>query len=388
LLEEAFGGRIKPMKKVAIIGCGFAGLAASIYFWRHAKDLDVHVFDRKPTFDFLPMLPDCLGRNISPEHLFFPIAFLSKIYGFDFINESVSGVDLQSNIVSTAERQVKFDYLLIASGSETNFYGNNQVEKLAYKLDSVQDAKDISKVLKANKFESFVISGAGYTGVEIATNLSVFFKSKKIEKKIIIVERNPSILGPLPEWMKAYAYENLRRLNVEILTQNTISKVEGNKIFISNGRIFDNSMLIWAAGVKTPDYVQALKLEKNPQGRLKVDEYLRIGRNSFVAGDCANFIHKNQALRMAVQFSIIQGSSAARNILADIKGAGLCKFSPIDLGFIVPMANNRSCGKVLGVNMRGRLATMFHFLMCIYRSYGARNRIGVINDLIVPTRHQ
>lgn len=388
MLEEAFGGRIKPMKKVAIIGCGFAGLAASIYFRRHAKDLRVCVVDRKPTFDFLPMLPDALGRNINPEHLFFPIALLSKIYGFDFINEPVSGVDLQSNIVSTSQRQVRFDYLLIASGSETNFYGDSRIQNSAYKLDDVRDARDISKALKENKFDSFVISGAGYTGVEIATNLSVFFESKKIERKICIVERNPSILGPLPEWMKAYVYENLRRLNVEILTQNTISKVEGNKIFISNGRIFDNSMLIWAAGVKTADYVQALKLEKNPQGRLKVDEYLRISENSFVAGDCANFVHKNQALRMAAQFSIMQGSLAARNILAYIKGARLAKFSPIDLGFIVPMANNRSCGKVLGLNMSGRLATMFHFLMCIYRSYGLRNRVGIINDLISPARNR
>lgn len=386
MLEEAFGGRIRLMKKIAIIGSGFAGLAASIFFQRHAKDLEVHVFDRKPTFDFLPMLPDCLGRNISPEHLSFPIALLSRIYGFNFINEPVSGVDLQSNIISTSGRQAKFDYLLIASGSETNFYGNTQVQSLAYKLDDAQDAKNISNALKTNEFDYFVISGAGYTGVEIATNLSVFFKSKKIEKKIIIVERNPSILGPLPEWMKVYASENLRRLNVEIIAANTISKVEKNKIFISNGRVFDNSMLIWAAGVKTADYVQALKLEKTPQGRLKVDEYLRAGGNSFVAGDCANFIHKNQALRMAVQFSIMQGNCAARNILASIKGKKPYKFSPVDLGFIVPMANNRSCGRVLGINMRGCLATMLHFLMCIYRSYGARNRIGIINDLIAPTR--
>ena len=73
---------------------------------------------------------------------------------------------------------------------------------------------------------------------------------------------------------------------------------------------------------------------------------------------------------------------AAKNILKSIKGAVLIKYKPIDLGFVIPMANNRSCGQVFGINLKGFVPTILHFMMCIYRSYGIKNKLGIIGDLI------
>jgi len=181
--------------------------------------------------------------------------------------------------------------------------------------------------------------------------------------------------------MKSYAHDNLQRLNVEIFTNSSIERVEENSIAIGPKGLFANSILIWAAGVRTVDFIQNLKVDKTPQGRIKVDKYLRTDENFFVIGDAAYFPHKGSFLRMAVQFAISEGERAASNIIRSIRGANLCKYRPRDLGYIIPMANNKSCGKVLGFEIKGALPTLLHYLMCIYRCHGFKNKLGLMKDL-------
>ena len=367
-------------KKVLIIGCGFAGAYAA----RHLswfKEVELTVIDRKVTFDFLPLLPDTLGRGINPQYLTFPIEKLSQKYKFNFINQEVKSIDLDKNLVFTSTAN-SYDYLIIASGSQSNFFGNEEIKKYAYKLNNADDAEKIITALRENKFTNFVISGAGYTGIEIATNLSRYFKKNNLKNNIIIVEKAPTILGPLAEWMKDYVLENLKKLKIEVLLNDTVSAVNQNELKLSSGKVFDNAMLIWVSGVKAADFLQGLNLEKNPQGRLKVDEYLRVKDNCFVVGDAALVADKNNFLRMAVQFSIYQSIIAASNVIISIRQKPLLKYKAIDLGYVVPMANDRSCGIILGMQAKGFIATFMHFTMCIYRSCGIRNKIGIVVNLM------
>ncbi|MCX5713087.1 MAG: hypothetical protein NTY47_08570 [Candidatus Omnitrophica bacterium] len=99
-------------------------------------------------------------------------------------------------------------------------------------------------------------------------------------------------------------------------------------------------------------------------------------------GDSAQVASKAGFLRMAVQFSILQGVSAAGNIKHLLHSKPLKKYNPVDLGYIIPMANNRSCGQIMGIDLKGRLPTLMHYLMCIYRSFGIKNRLGIIKELI------
>ncbi|MDD5356515.1 MAG: FAD-dependent oxidoreductase [Candidatus Omnitrophica bacterium] len=371
------------MKKVIIIGGGFAGLSALAVFCRSKRqDLEVTLINEKDKVSFLPMLPDCLGRNINPEHLIFDLAEFSAKKHSNFIMDKVAAVNLEKRELVISNKNLKYDFLIISSGSETNFYGNNEIRHHSFKLDDAQDAGLIRKSLDENKYDSFLVTGAGYTGIEVATNLRVYLEKRKINKRIIIVERAASILGPLPQWTKDYVADNLKRLNIEVLLNSSIDKAEGGKISLSGGVSFDNSMLIWAAGVKTSDFIQNLNVEKNPQGRIRVDEYLRVNNTCFAAGDAAYFSYKNNFLRMAVQFAIIQGDCCAKNIIKNIEGRKLIKFRPIDLGLIIPMANNKAAGRVLGIEMKGFLPIFFHYVMCIYRSYGLKNKFGIIKDLM------
>ncbi len=196
------------------------------------------------------------------------------------------------------------------------------------------------------------------------------------------MERAPSILGPLPPWMKDYVRENLDQLHIEVLTDTVIEKIEEGGFTISSGQHFPNAMLIWAAGVKTADFLQNLNCEKNPQGRVKVDVHLRLMENCFVIGDASYFQHQNLYLRMAVQFAIAQGRLATLNIIRDISGQPLRPFFPKDLGYLIPMANNRCCGNVLGRDMKGKSVMALHYLMSVTRAYGFRNKWGILKTLI------
>ena len=369
------------MKKVIIIGSGFAGLTALRKLCRYKKNLNITIIDSSNVQNFLPVLPDVIGRGIKPAHLTFNLVEFCKKKGLKFLNEKVTAVDLEKKQVAAGKEILNYDYLVIACGSETNFYGNEQIKNNAYKLDSVADAQKLSEALNRENFEKFIIAGGGYTGLEVANNLKLYLDKRGLEKKVIIVERASSILGPLPQWMKEYALENLKRMDIEIITNTAIEKFEGRRVILQNGFSFENTMLIWAAGVKIADFVQALKAEKNPQGRVRVDKYLRLNESCFVIGDAAYVSHKNIFLRMAVQFAIYQGACAAKNIIRSIRGKSLHRYRPIDAGYIIPMANNRSCGVILGFNCKGALPTFMHYLMCFYRSYTLKNKIGIINDL-------
>jgi NADH dehydrogenase len=369
------------MPKIIIIGAGFAGLSAAKRFSKCGLDLDVKIFDKKADVDFLPLIPDVIGRGINPELLTCNIQNLlgKKI---KFIREEVTSVDLESGQVFTSGSSYVYDFLLIASGSQTNFFADTRLQSQAYALNSVKDVLALMKALRENQFENFIVCGGGYTGIEAATNLRLFCRKNGVAGKIIIVERSPEILGPLPGWMKNYAKNNLRELKVEVLTNSVVESIRAQQVVVSGNRLFEKAALIWVPGVKTADFIQKLTLNKNPQGRIVVDEYLGFRQGCFCAGDAALFTAKNISLRMAVQFSIAEGSQIADNIIRSIKKLPLKRFHPCDLGFIIPMANNKSCGAVLGLNLKGFLPTLLHFMMCIYRSYGLRNKIGLAGNLI------
>jgi NADH:ubiquinone reductase (H+-translocating) len=368
--------------KIIIIGGGFGGLAAVNKLGCSRLNVEVTLIDKKETFDFLPELPDVVGRGVKPEHLTYNIESLIKRKHFKFLQAEVTEVDLQKRQVIAGGKSLAYDYLVIASGSETNFYGQEEIKRFAYKLDSVNDAVRISQAVKSNSFDNFIISGGGYTGIEAATNLWKYCHDHKISKKIYIVERALSLLGPLPQDLKSYTVSNIEKLGIKVILNTTIAKIDAYSVSLSDGQVFDKAMLIWAAGVKTVDFIWKLNLSKNAQGRLKIDEYLRADERCFVVGDAAEVTYKGKILRMAVQFSIFQGSLTGGNIIRAMGGKPLKKYRPLDLGYVVPMANNKSCGLIMGLFVSGWLATFLHYMMCAYRSASLKNAAGMIKDVL------
>jgi len=369
-------------KRVSVIGGGFAGIAAARVFSRFEREIECTVFDRKEHFEFLPLLPDVIGGKIRSGFLRVSLPDLSKKFGFRFRNESVENVALSEKSILAGKGAEGYDYLLISCGSETDFYGNAGIESGACKLDGVDDAERIIGMVGQDRYETYLVSGGGYTGVEVAANLKFRLEKTGKRRKVIMVEGGPCILGRLPGWVREYAATGLKKAGIECLVNTKVAGIEKETVFLSDGRRLPAALLIWTAGVRTPDFLRNADSRKTEQGRIYVDEYLKTGRSCFLAGDAAGFVSFGQPLRMSVQFALSEGRRAAFNIIKEIRGAAPERYRPFDPGYIVPMAAGRACGEVLGVNVRGRAALALHYIMSVYRSCGLRNKSGILFDLI------
>jgi NADH dehydrogenase len=368
------------MKKVVIIGGGFAGFWAARRLAR-SRQVKTVLLDQRDSSDFLPLLPDILGNRLNPAHCRFPLSRACLANGIEFVHAAVTEIDLAGSSLRAGGMEIGYDYLLVASGSSTFFHGQDQFRKNAMVLDSVHDAEQICARLKQPEFDHVVVVGGGYTGIEIATQISRRLRRAGMPRPVALVEIAPKILGPMPDDFRAYTQENLDRCGIRVMVETAVEEAGEDAVHLSDGTVFTRPLLLWAAGVTVGEHVQALPVDKTRQGRVTVDDYLRVHGNCYAAGDAANVVHDGKPLRMGVQFSISEGVCAADNILRDINQRQLKPFKPVDLGYVVPMANGRSCGIVLGRRTFGRLPTALHYIMSVYRTHGWRHRLGIVRDL-------
>ena len=374
------------MGDILIIGGGFAGLEAARILSRSHSKLNgrrILLVDAKKTFDFLPVLPDVIGRRIQQKNVLLNLGdYLGKLK-VNFEQAEVAKIDCGTKEVFLKGGGVlSYEYLIIACGSETNFYGSDEIQKHSLKLDNVEDAMMISNVVSTYPNKKIFIVGGGYTGIEVASNLAVLLRRRKIKKySINVIERSEDILGALPEWIKDYCRINLAALRVNLYLECSVKEVSDRCLKLSNGLEFEDYLIIWAAGVRTPSFVRELKFEKDGQGRLSVDGSMRFDEGCFVAGDAACFKHKGKTLRMSVQFSIYEARIAAKNILRQIAGQKqLLKYRPLDLGWLIPMANRKAPGKILFFRVWGVVGWFLHYKMCMFRTLSLKNRLGIFYD--------
>lgn len=365
------------MKRIVIIGGGFAGLNAARTLSAHHASLDITLISAHSTFDFLPLLPDVISGKVQPSAASTPLSSLRFLRHIKCVEAAVTSLNPATQTISTAAATYPYDYAIVASGTETNFYDRSDAEQNAYPLDTVQDAIRIREAALSGRHSTLVISGGGYTGIEVSTHLRLLSPSLPV----LVIERGRSVVGVLPDWMRNYVRRNLDHLRIEHVENSVVDSITPATVRLSNGRILENAGVVWVSGVKTPAYIHALPFEKNSQGRLTVDPFLRLDDHLFAAGDSALVKKDGAPLRMSVQFAYLGGHIAARNILRSIRNNPLLPFNPADPGYIIPMANGLSCGLVFGVPLRGRIPSLLHYIMCAFRTPGTSRQLAILKNL-------
>jgi len=374
------GSRRDFMKRVVIIGGGFGGLACARAL-SGCRTAEVTLLDKKETSDFLPVLPDIIGGRVAPDTARAPLGECAKRRRFRFVQDEVARVDTTGRLVHGQNHLYEYDHLVIAAGTQTNFYGDEAAARSAFKLDSVHDAERISAALREKSFGTIVVAGGGYTGIEVATNLRRLAQTRQLKFRIIIAEASRRILNALPEWIAHYAENNLAHMNVEIALNCRASPVADNQVELSNGQIFQSAMLIWAAGVRTPSFVREIGPTAEKQERLAVDGCLQVADGIYAVGDSAAVVAGGQSLRMAVQFAVAEGHLTGENIARSLNGKPMRAYRPRDMGYLVPMANHRACGLVLGQKLRGLPASLLHHAMCAAKSAGLRRKFRMLKEM-------
>lgn len=366
------------MKRAVIIGGGFAGLSAARMLGR-ANGFHTTLINRHPETHFRPLLPDVAAGALPPRLILAPIEGLGRRSGFSFVRGEVSRVDFDDNRLGLSDGgEIPYDYLIVAAGSETNFHGNDEIRSHAHTLDNAVAATTAARALGSGGYRTVVVCGGGYTGIEIATHVRRAMHGRGRAVDILIVEALDTILGGLQDWMRDYTWDNLRRLGIDVRTGTTVESVDERRVSLSDGATFEDACLIWTAGMKMPALLRDWDVPRGSQGRIRVQSDLRFKPNVFAVGDAACFEHGDSCFRMAVQAAHDQGRHAARSILRLARGRAPLPFRLRDPGFIVPMANWRSCGNALGRRVEGVAATGLHYLLSSYRSFGPGNTAGVL----------
>lgn len=387
--------------RVVILGGGFAGLYAARSL--SGAPVSVTLVDRKNHHLFQPMLYQVATAALNPADIAAPIrSILSGQKNCRVLLAEARGVDTKAGVVETDGAAIPYDYLLIGTGASHSYFGHDAWAENAPGLKTLEDALDIRRRVfvayesaereidaeKRRAFMTFVVIGAGPTGVEMAgalaeiSRLTLARDFRTIDPKsarIILVEGVGRVLPPFPEDLSAAARTQLERLGVEVWTGTRVTEIDDNGVTLGADRISARTV-IWAAGVQGSSLARSLGVELDRAGKVIVNPDLSIpgAPNVFVAGDLASIQQDGSPVPGVCPAAMQAGRHAAKNILALASGSVTTPFRYVDKGSFAVIGRGAAVGDLFGWKMSGRLAWLAWLAIHIAFLIGFRNRLVVL----------
>lgn len=387
---------------VAIVGAGFGGLNAARRL--QDQDLDVVLIDKNNYHLFQPLLYQVATAALSPTDIAYPVrAVFQKQKNFNFWLAQVNRVDIDSRCLDTSGGQVNFDYLILAPGGQTNFFGLDRVAEYGFELKDLDDAEAIRNHILwmferaahetdeelCDALRTFVIVGAGPTGVECAGALSELIRlvlrkdypaMRVSDVHVIILEALGQLLPGFPDELGAAALKTLRKKHVEVRLNSEVADFDGNKVTLRNGEIIPAYSLIWAAGVRAAKLMETVQAPQGKQGRVVVEPTLQLAGHPeiFVIGDAAYLESDGKPLPMMAPVAIQQARVAAENIKRSLAGEDLIEFMYKDPGKLATIGRNAAVARVKTLKFHGFLAWIIWLAVHIFWLIGFRNRLLVL----------
>src|SRR4051812_12652143 len=390
------------LPRVVIIGAGFGGLEAAKLLGK--EQVCVTVIDRTNYHLFQPLLYQVATAALSPADIAAPVrGVLSKYENVDVMLAEVRSVDVHAKKVITTEREIPYDYLIVATGSRHSYFGNDQWETLAPGLKSLEDAVEIRRRLLmafeyADKVQdeearkaamTFVIIGGGPTGVEMAgaiAEIARFTLSKDYrhinpsDARVIVVEGGDRLLGGFPEDLSASALKQLQELGVEVILNEHAKNLTEQGLEVA-GKFIPCRVKIWAAGNTASFVGKSLGAPLDRAGRVMVNPDLTIPDHLevMVIGDLANFPHQTgHPLPGVSPVAMQQGRHAGRNILGMIEGQKPQRFWYWDKGSMATIGRNRAVADLRFIHLSRLPAWLAWLFVHVIFLVGFRNRVAVL----------
>lgn len=394
--ELVHGLSPRQLTRILILGGGFGGITVLNKLQKTFQDdirVDITLISKDNFFLFTPMLPEVSFGSVDTRHILTPIrTFCKRARFYEAIVESV---DLKTNKVILSykigehdsvekhNRVVGYDYLVIAAGGETNFFGNEEISTYSFTMKTVDDAIKIKnhviKMLEhadiehedkelTNRLMTFVVVGGGFSGIETIGELNDFVRDSVKEYyhyineddiQIILVNSGDRLLPEVPEDLSRYTLEKLKENKITVLLNSRVSNATHNSVILNDGKTIYTHTIIWTGGVKPGNLIEKIEECEHDikSGKILTDEYLRIKGwdNAFAIGDCASIIDSNtgKPYPPTAQHAIVQAKIATDNIIYDINQ----KF----------LKGSRGSSSILGYKTKGVMALI-----------GKRNGVGVL----------
>ena len=392
----------KRVPQVVIIGAGFGGLNAALKLARYS--VKITLIDRKNHHTFQPLLYQVATAGLSPGEIAAPIRWIVRGHrNIEVLLGEVQNFDLERHLVKLPDRELPYDYLIVASGASHAYFGHDEWEPLAPGLKTIEDALEIRRrVLLAFELAerqaagggaqvqlNFVIVGGGPTGVELAGTLSEIARRALADEfhsidpqrtRIILLEGGPRILPAYPEDLSRSAEDQLRRLGVEVHTSTTVTGVEPASVRMGETRL-PAAVILWAAGVAASPLGKMLGAPVDRAGRVLVNPDLSIPghREVFVVGDLAALKDASGQLVPGVAPAAIQqGKATARNIVHDLQGQPRRDFHYLNKGSLATIGRAAAIAQFGKIHISGFVAWLSWLFVHIFFLIGFRNRIIVL----------
>ena len=387
---------------VVIVGAGFGGLRAA----RALADAPVQVtlVDRNNYHLFQPLLYQVATAGLSADEIAYPIrGILRKQKNLTFIMGEVKSLNLKESEIITEQTAIPFDYLILAVGSETNFFNHADLQQHSFGLKDLQEAQSIRNHI-LNQFEkailetderlrkamlTFVIAGGGPTGVEMAGAITELVRVMHKDYpgldpqhiQVVLLEAMDRLLAHLTTASSTSTINALANKGVQVHLNTLVKSYDGRVIQLSEKQQLPSNTLIWAAGVQAASLVRELSQEKLPQNRIKVLPTLQIPQDErvFLIGDAAYLPNQNgQALPMVAPVAMQQADLAVKNLLRLIQSETLQSFYYKDMGSMATIGRNQAVAELFGLRLRGWLAWLVWLFVHLMQLVGFRNRLVVL----------
>ena len=384
------------------MGAGFGGLRVARALRR--APVQVILLDRNNYHLFQPLLYQVATAGLEPEQIAKPVrSILRGQKNFDFRMVEVTAVDLVQRRLETNAGPIAYDFLVLAPGGETNFFGLETVAKHGLGLKDIPDAVAIRNhvltcfeqaMLEADPEQrrarlTFIVVGGGPTGVEMAGALSELIRLVLVKDyprlnikdvRILLLEATDRLLAAMPERLREAAGKTLWRKYVEVRFGATVADYDGIRIRLKSGEIIPAYTVIWAAGARAAGLNDRLGLATARQGRIAVEPTLQVAGHPevYVLGDAAYRETKGVPLPMVAPVAIQMAETVARNIVRTLRGAPLREFRYRDQGTLATIGRNAAVAHVFGLQLSGFPAWVMWLVVHIIQLIGFRNKLFVL----------
>ncbi len=386
--------------RVVIVGAGFAGLWAAKALVN--APVDVVVVDRNNYHSFFPLLYQVAAAELEPGDITYPIrTILRRQDNASFRLSEVQGLELDDKMVVTDSGSIPYDYLILGTGSTTEFFGVEGAREHSFSLRTLDEAVALrNHILRSferaeqavdseerRRHLTFVVVGGGPTGVEFAGALQELINGpitrdhRRIapsEVTIILVEATPGLLSIYPDRLARYARRRLTRMGVEVRTETTVTAVDSTGVALGDGSRIESSTVVWTAGVGGDPVVTAWGLPSARGGRVPVLPSLQLDGHPevFVTGDLAL---PPGAAPMVAQNALQQGTHAARNVLRLLADETPEPYVYRDLGNMAVIGRNAAVVHLYNRwAFKGFPAWVMWLGVHLLKLIGFRNRIAAV----------
>jgi len=373
-----------PRKQIVILGAGYGGLRTALKLERLlGQDINwkILLIDRYDFHQLKTELHKVAAGRISVEAVSIPIADIIRNKDIEFLNAEATHIEFAQRAVITSRGKITYDKLVIALGSETEFFGVPGLSKQAFTLSSIDDARRIKTHIqdmfaqaknetddaRKQAMLTILVGGGGFTGVELATeltdHLSKLCKQFEIapnETQLIVIEAEDRVLPGFDSELVNQVQKIMKVKGIRLMLKTPCASVEDDSVRLKTGEKISTRTLIWTGGVRACDLVAESGLKYGPRSRVVVNPYLESVDHPevYVIGDNALVLDPvtNRPLAPSAQLALQQAEVAALNLYAEIKGVKRVRYVPKVAGQFVSLGGRSAVGWVWRFKVTGFLA--------------------------------